>query len=108
MVSGLSVLFGAFFAWQGRKNKIARELRTSGVSSAGTVKSLIVSRGRYGPSTSLEFTFKGPDGQEIVGQSDTLGWRRPNWKEGDPIRVYYNPKKPEQFCVDLDQPASAA
>jgi hypothetical protein len=24
------------------------------------------------------------------------------------IRVYYNPSKPDQFCVNLDQPVSKA
>jgi hypothetical protein len=115
MTAAVVFLFGAVIlglgGWglgcQHGQNKIFLWLGESGARCQGTVASLVdVNTGKGGIRSYLAFRFVTNTGREITGRTGYLTWAQNRcWKENDPIRVFYNPARPEQFAADMTKTA---
>jgi len=90
--------------YQVRRNKLNRFLLTNGLSCQGIVTGIpydLVGKAqtrRY----YLTFTFRDNQGRERTGSTWYLrAGDEERWREGNPIRVYFDPGNSERFTVEL-------
>jgi hypothetical protein len=85
------------------QNTIFTWLGDSGARCQGEVTRLVqVNTGKGGVRTYLELSFRTQRGETVEGRTGYVnGWRQPQWAEGDPIPVFYNPDLPRQFALNL-------
>jgi hypothetical protein len=93
-------------AYFGRRNRIHSRLVARGFNAWGEVTALRTSHHRCATRAYLVLRFTTAAGREIRGRTSWLP-ERSHWQEGDPIQVFFDPKKPELFAVDLDHPLDA-
>ncbi len=97
---------GACLAWYfGSRNRIYARLRAARSNAVGEVIEVRKSHHRCGSHTYLTFRFTTAQGVQIHGRTPPVRDHEPtHWETGDPIRVFYDPKKPHHFAVDGDHP----
>jgi hypothetical protein len=100
---------GLGLAWHfGRRNRIHGRLMASGAQAWGEVTELKKTHTRNGSFSYLIFHFTTPAGRKIEGRTAPLaGDERTSWQAGDPIQVFFDPEKPENFAVDSTHPLDA-
>jgi hypothetical protein len=104
--AGMIFVPGACLTWYfGLRNRIHARLKAAGSNGVGEVTEVCKSYHRCGSNTYLTFHFTTAQGVQIHGRTPSLRAHEPtHWEAGDPIRVFYDPKKPSHFAVDTDHP----
>jgi len=97
---------GACLAWYfGSRNFIHARLKAARSNAVGEVTEVRKNHGRCGSHTYLTFRFTTAQGVQMNGRTPPVRPHEPtHWQVGDPIRVFYDPKKPRHFAVDIDHP----
>jgi hypothetical protein len=97
---------GACLVWYfASRNRIHARLKAVGTNCMGEVIALNKTHHRCASDTYLTFRFTTPAGREILGRTPPLRTlERTHWQKGDPIPVFFDPKKPEHFAVDTEHP----
>jgi hypothetical protein len=96
----------ALVIYFGRRNRIHTRLVASGSNAWGEVTARQTSHHRCATSDYLLLHFTTESGREICGRTSSLP-ERSHWQAGDPIQVFFDPRQPEYFAVDLDHPLDA-
>ena len=100
--------FGGWGIWYAHgQNTIFRWLCDYGTHCTGRVRELVeVNTGKGMIRTYLTFSFATSAGELMRGRTEYLAaGQLPRWSAGDGIHVWYNPARPEQFTINLNEPA---
>jgi len=90
----------------GRRNRIHTWLLAHGGRAWGEVTAVRTSHHRAATRTYLTFRFTTAAGQTLTGRTSPVP-AQSHWQTGDPIQVYYDPRRPRLFAVELEHPLDA-